>query len=345
MAGTDHGGLAVSVLICSYRSDLDLLRAVVDAHLAQALAGDEVVVVLDGPQPSTRTLLDTVAAADDRVRVIELDRNVGQAMAKTAGILEVRGDVVVMSDDDIVPEPGLLDLHRRHHAGQDRSVLVGYIPVAPVPPGPGNAPSRLFSREYEGVTYRWDSDPSTILDGIYGGLVSAERALLREAIEARPTVRLDYFEDLDLGLRLKAVGARGAFSRASRGVHRHRKSMDAFVREARARGAVYVDLERRWGLVPEVVRAAPEPRWLRGCRGLLRRLASLPYLLDAAIAAGLAGGRVAGRASWWDGEDLAARGVRVLAEAQGESTARRRSLVTSVPVAVPVLVLAAAFVT
>jgi dolichol-phosphate mannosyltransferase len=68
----------------------------------------ELVVVDDGSTDRTREILAELAAADERVKVIELSRNFGHQTALTAGLDHARGDVVVMIDADLQDPPELI---------------------------------------------------------------------------------------------------------------------------------------------------------------------------------------------------------------------------------------------
>jgi polyisoprenyl-phosphate glycosyltransferase len=68
----------------------------------------ELVIVDDGSSDSTPALLDRIAAADPRVRVIHLSRNFGHQAALTAGLEHARGDVVAMLDADLQDPPELI---------------------------------------------------------------------------------------------------------------------------------------------------------------------------------------------------------------------------------------------
>jgi polyisoprenyl-phosphate glycosyltransferase len=68
----------------------------------------ELVIVNDGSSDSTPALLDRIAAADTRVRVIHLSRNFGHQAALTAGLEHARGDVVAMLDADLQDPPELI---------------------------------------------------------------------------------------------------------------------------------------------------------------------------------------------------------------------------------------------
>ena len=68
----------------------------------------ELVLVNDGSSDSTPELLDRLAAADPRVRVVHLSRNFGHQAALTAGLEHAAGDVVAMIDADLQDPPELI---------------------------------------------------------------------------------------------------------------------------------------------------------------------------------------------------------------------------------------------
>src|SRR3984893_734599 len=68
----------------------------------------ELVIVNDGSSDRTPELLDRIARADPRVRVIHLSRNFGHQAALTAGLEHAVGDVVAMIDADLQDPPELI---------------------------------------------------------------------------------------------------------------------------------------------------------------------------------------------------------------------------------------------
>lgn len=68
----------------------------------------ELIFVNDGSRDRTADMLDELAAADGRVRVIHLARNFGHQAAVTAGLSHARGDVVAVMDCDLQDPPEIL---------------------------------------------------------------------------------------------------------------------------------------------------------------------------------------------------------------------------------------------
>jgi dolichol-phosphate mannosyltransferase len=79
-------------------------------RLGAALEGVpfELILVDDASTDGTPALLDQLADADPRVRVLRLSRNFGHQAALTAGLEHARGDAAAMLDGDLQDPPELL---------------------------------------------------------------------------------------------------------------------------------------------------------------------------------------------------------------------------------------------
>jgi len=102
--------------------DEEQTAAAFHARVSSALEGleYELVLVNDGSGDATPRLLDELAAADPRVRVIHLSRNFGHQAALTAGLEHAQGDVVVMLDADLQDPPELIrEMLERWRDGAD----------------------------------------------------------------------------------------------------------------------------------------------------------------------------------------------------------------------------------
>ena len=242
------GTPTLTVVIPSYQR-LERLPHLVDVYLDQG--ADQVVVVLDGPHPGWSDALPD-ATHNSRLAVVELARNEGLALARIAGLHAATGDVVLAVDDDVVPQPGFVHRHREfHRAGGDR-ILIGYMPVA-LPPerGRDDAPTYVYARDYERQADAWRRGGSeVILGSLWGGTLSLPRALYERAEQLKPSIRIEYNEDLDLGLRLQELGATASFDEHAMAWHHQRRDWNAYRRECTARGRAIAALEQRWGRRP-----------------------------------------------------------------------------------------------
>ncbi len=68
----------------------------------------ELILVDDGSEDGTAGVLDRLATADERLKVVGLSRNFGHQLALTAGLDHARGDAVVMMDADLQDPPELI---------------------------------------------------------------------------------------------------------------------------------------------------------------------------------------------------------------------------------------------
>ena len=238
---------SVTVVLPSFHR-LERLRPLVTEYRRQG--ADQIVVVLDGPHPGWR---DALPPPDDRLTVIELSANVGLALARIEGLRHARGDVVLAVDDDVVPGPDLVTAHRTFHIDGGDRLLQGYMPVAPPSRrGRDDAPTYIYARDYETQVAVWRrSGSETILRSLWGGNVSMPRDLYERAEASKPSQRLDYNEDLDLGIRLLALGASAQFDDSARATHHHSRGLLEYMRECQVRGQAVWDLEQRWGDRPK----------------------------------------------------------------------------------------------
>jgi glycosyltransferase involved in cell wall biosynthesis len=102
-------------------NEADSLR-IFCARVSDALAGErfEVVVIDDGSTDETPAILEELAEADERVRVVHLSRSFGFQAASTAGLDHAAGDVVVTIDADLQDPPELIgELLARWREGSD----------------------------------------------------------------------------------------------------------------------------------------------------------------------------------------------------------------------------------
>lgn len=226
---------SVSVVVPTYRR-----RANLPAVLAPLLADPathEVVVVVDGCDDGSIELLRELAESHPTLQPVWTE-NRGGAAARQTGIDLSTGDVVLLLDDDVVADPGLVSGHARHHQRADDLVVLGYMPTRPPAPGARGAfPTRLYAQEYESVCQAYRDDPRAVLLRLWGGNVSARRAnLARVPYESGEFSRTNH-SDRDFGLRCLKAGLTGVFDPSLTSTHEHVRPLAAFLRDARRQGA------------------------------------------------------------------------------------------------------------
>jgi succinoglycan biosynthesis protein ExoO len=97
----------VSVIMANWNGAA-FLRAAAEAVLSQQGVTVELVVADDGSTDGSREILRTLAAADARVRPVELPGNGGPSAARNAGLDLARGEWLAVVDSDDLIAPGRL---------------------------------------------------------------------------------------------------------------------------------------------------------------------------------------------------------------------------------------------
>ena len=97
----------VSVVLPVYNEAeaLPILAARIADVLERVPVRYEIIFVDDGSRDQSPQVLDQLAAASDRVRVVHLSRNFGHQAAVQAGLAHARGDAVVLMDSDMQDAP------------------------------------------------------------------------------------------------------------------------------------------------------------------------------------------------------------------------------------------------
>ena len=100
--------------------NIDLLHDTL-AETVGALPYDlEFVFVNDGSADGSMGVLESLAARDPRVTVVDLSRNFGHQVAVTAGLDTARGDAIIIMDADMQDPPRVcVDLITEWEAGSD----------------------------------------------------------------------------------------------------------------------------------------------------------------------------------------------------------------------------------
>ena len=91
------------------------LRECLDSILGQSFGDFELIAIDDASPDGSGDVLDEYAAADDRVMVRHLPKNVGLGAARDVGIDAASGRYLLFVDGDDTLTHGLACRHRRPH--------------------------------------------------------------------------------------------------------------------------------------------------------------------------------------------------------------------------------------
>ena len=228
----------------------------------------EIIVVSDGPSPTTRAVVEGVAPAS-RVAVRYFEQpKAGQGAARNVGIHQARGKIVLMLDDDITAGPGLLAAHLAAHDGRDDVIAVGALPVAPRDREPAH---HRIVREW------WESEQQRMAASSYAGgfrdFVTGNISVKRQNL-----LRVGGFdaaftgygrEDYELGYRLSRCGLRFVYVPSAVGTHRYQKEPLEWLRQFYSIGKADVLFARKHPeAVMRIMRLSSVPRMSWDARGV-----------------------------------------------------------------------------
>jgi glycosyltransferase involved in cell wall biosynthesis len=298
----------LSIQLCTYNR-APLLERVLVACFDQTLPADqyEVVLVNDGSRDETPAVIERVRALATCGFTVVHQENGGLAKARNAGIAHCTGERIAFIDDDVLPTPVFAAEHLRSDARHGDVVVRGAaintesFDALPVPV--------WTPRNYSGNWF-WTTN------------VSVRRARL-DAVGGRFDESFSEYgwEDIELGLRLRAIGTKAVFNRFAVVFHYKPRpkatSVDGMLRQVRAQARTAVRLERlhpSWRVALATGDTAPQ----RALAGMLRKSGAVARLEHFAGARGagderlspakLAAARLLAAAEYYDELERAKRG-------------------------------------
>jgi glycosyltransferase involved in cell wall biosynthesis len=224
----------LSILIPAYERP-DVLQQVLDAYERQETeSAFELIVVDDGSRDETPDCLRTfVSRTALPATVVLRPINGGPARARNSGLPHLRGELVAIVGDDVMPPPGFVESHIQWHREhpEREAALLGLVtwPASPEP--------TTFMRwlEHEGSAYFFAYDRLGAGEPVGGAFfytcnVSLKRDLLSAAGEFDTSFPFASHEDLELGHRLEKAGMTLYFEPDVRAVHAHMLSVEGIAR-------------------------------------------------------------------------------------------------------------------
>lgn len=110
----------ISVIIPYYNRE-QYIDETVQSALAQTLKPFEIIIVNDRSRQSSRKHIERYASA---CKILDLERNVGLAGARNAGIQAARGQFIALLDDDDIWYPHKLEVQRKYMEEHPECALV-----------------------------------------------------------------------------------------------------------------------------------------------------------------------------------------------------------------------------
>jgi GT2 family glycosyltransferase len=189
--------IRATIQICTYNR-APLLARVLEACFDQSVEEGtyEIVLVDDGSTDATPAVIGQARSRATCPFIVVTQPNAGLARARNSGIERATGERIIFIDDDVLPLPDFVEAHLRsgeRHPG--RIVRGGAIEIDDL----DDLPPPVWSiRNYSG-NYFWTTN------------VSVPLATIR-AIGGFDESFSEYgWEDIDVGLRLRASGVRAVF--------------------------------------------------------------------------------------------------------------------------------------
>ena len=269
----------LSIQLCTYNR-AHLLERVLEACFDQTLAANdyEVVLVNDGSKDDTPAVIERARRIATCAFTVVNQENGGLAKARNAGIARCTGERIAFIDDDVLPTPVFAAQHLASDAKHGDVVVRGAaintesFDALPVPV--------WTPKNYSGNWF-WTTN------------VSVRRSRL-DAVGGRFDESFSEYgwEDIELGLRLRAIGTKAVFNRFAVAFHfkppPKGTNVEGMLRQVRAQARTAVRLERLhpgWRVALAIGDTAPQ-RLL----GDALRKSGLPAPLERIIAGSTAGG-------------------------------------------------------
>jgi glycosyltransferase involved in cell wall biosynthesis len=226
--------LRATIQLCTYNR-AHLLSRVLDGCFEQIAPADayEVVLVNDGSRDDTPAVIEAARARATCAFTVVDQENAGLARGRNVGIGLARGERIIFIDDDVLPTPAFVSEHLRSDERAPTAIVRGAVinteSFERLP-----APTWTLAN-YSG-NYFWTSN------------VSAPLATIRAAGGFTEDFREYGWEDIELGLRLRALHTPSLFNPDAVAFHYKprpaRRDVEGMLRQARAQARTAVQLHR-----------------------------------------------------------------------------------------------------
>ena len=114
---------SISVIIPTFNR-AGMLARVLPSYLASSLV-EEVLVVDDGSQDETASVIEGFRQDDSRVRLLQHERNRGMTFARNTGIRHAQSELLLFSEDDLELDPPSLEILVQHLDKTGADIIAG----------------------------------------------------------------------------------------------------------------------------------------------------------------------------------------------------------------------------
>jgi GT2 family glycosyltransferase/cytochrome c-type biogenesis protein CcmH/NrfG len=238
---------ALSVVIPTYNRRA-ILRKTLLALMSQTLAPEkfEVIVVDDGSADDTVSMVGQFNPSFG-LRVLAA-KHAGANAARNLGIQVAQGSVVLITGDDMIPEPSFLDAHATFHERHpsELDAMLGFIDWSPEI---AVTPFMKFIVSPEGgqqFSFHEVRDGKADFRLFYTSNLSLKRDLLfRQAVLFDQDFTCPAYDDVELGYRLSAQGLQLHYNAMAVTCHHHEITLEGFIQRQRKAGHMAVVLARK----------------------------------------------------------------------------------------------------
>jgi glycosyltransferase involved in cell wall biosynthesis len=223
--------MEISVVVPTFNRR-EMVKRTVESLFAQKFPHEqyEIIVVVDGSEDGTAEALRGMKAPC-RFSIVEQE-NGGLAAARNSGARAAEGDLLLFLDDDMLCVPELVAAHVEAHRDAPRTVGFGCILLSPE--SPPSLAAECFNRELGAFYLRQkteEAEAAEDLEHVFGNS-SLPRELLKEVGGFDPSFRMR--EDLELWVRLAALGVRGSYVERAVAYQYYAKTGADLIRDAEA---------------------------------------------------------------------------------------------------------------
>ncbi len=263
---SDPSALPLSVVMPTYNRRA-ILRKTLLAFASQTIAPDrfEVIIVDDGSSDDTMAMLERFKAPF-ALRIFS-QRHQGANAARNLAIREASGEIVLITGDDMIPEPAFLEAHLKFHRQHpsELDAMLGFIDWSPeitVTPFMRYIVSPEGGQQF---SFHVAQDGKADFRLFYTSNTSLKRCfLLRQQTLFDTEFTYPAYDDTELGYRLSRQGMQLHYNPRAVTCHHHEMTLQSFVQRQHKAGHMAMVLARKHPELDQMVLGTQEIVRTRG---------------------------------------------------------------------------------